>query len=344
MSSSVTVAGNTYQVPAKGDSNWGTDVSSLLVALSDPSKVFQVSTTSFNLQQDLSFGNNYGLKTVYLKSQSINPASAGYLRLGSDQNIAWRNNANNADVVLNISASDKIQIDSEQIALNKSLPPVGSILPFIGGYFADGSNGTFTNVLGNTVANVNALLNSSGWYVCDGAALNDASSSIFNGASRYLPNLTDERFLQGSTTAGGIGGSNTMIDHTHAHSLTVAAHTHTFSGTSAADGAHSHTGTTGTESTGHTHSMLADYGYGNGNYWTNSDANRSGTKQTGGTSNTHTHTFSTSTSSTHTHTYSGTTSGASASSISGTVGSGSAATSTNNRPKYLSVFYIMRVK
>jgi microcystin-dependent protein len=106
-----------------------------------------------------------------------------------------------------------------------ALPPVGSIIAYSPGYFTNGSNAGFTHqmVSANTVAAVNALLNSSGWYVCDGAALNDADSGIFNGVGRYLPNLTDERFLMGDTVAGGIGGANTMA-HTHTtgdHALTI---------------------------------------------------------------------------------------------------------------------------
>jgi hypothetical protein len=46
--------------------------------------------------------------------------------------------------------------------------------------------------------------------VCDGSALNDGSSPIFNGANRYLPNLDDSRFLMGSTTVGSTGGFNSQ--------------------------------------------------------------------------------------------------------------------------------------
>lgn len=118
-----------------------------------------------------------------------------------------------------------------------SLPPVGSIIAYSPGYFTNGSNAGFTHqmVSANTVAAVNALLNSSGWYVCDGAALNDADSGIFNGAGRYLPNLTDDRFFMGDTVAGGIGGANSNnIAHTHttgSHVLTIAEmpeHSHNF--------------------------------------------------------------------------------------------------------------------
>ena len=116
-----------------------------------------------------------------------------------------------------------------------SLPPVGSIIAYVPGYFTNGSNAGFTYrmVSANTIAAVNALLNSSGWYVCNGAALNDADSGIFNGAGRYLPNLTDDRFFMGDTVAGGIGGANSNnIAHTHTtgnHTLTVSempAHFH----------------------------------------------------------------------------------------------------------------------
>jgi len=92
--------------------------------------------------------------------------------------------------------------------------PVGAVIPFVGGYFTNGSNAGFTNVIGDTAGAINTLLNADGWYACNGAALNLAGSSIFNGAGRYLPNLTDDRFLMGSTGAGSIGGTS---DSSHTH-------------------------------------------------------------------------------------------------------------------------------
>ena len=44
--------------------------------------------------------------------------------------------------------------------------------------------------------------------MCDGSELNLPSSPIFNGAGRYLPNLTDDRFIQGDTAIGSTGGIN----------------------------------------------------------------------------------------------------------------------------------------
>ncbi len=181
-----------------------------------------------------------------------------------------------------------------------SLPPVGSIIAYSPGYFTNGSNDGFTYqmVSANTIAAVNALLNSSGWYVCNGAALNDVDSGIFNGAGRYLPNLTDDRFFMGDTVAGGIGGaSSNNIAHTHTtgnHTLTVneiPSHTHSIHCSS-------------TSGTGITAPIIDN-----------------GLPMLGGTE-------STGSGLAHNH---------------GTTGSSGSA-SLENRPLYLSCFYIMRVK
>jgi hypothetical protein len=85
--------------------------------------------------------------------------------------------------------------------LKDKLVPVGAIIPWVPGYFADGNNGSYTGV---------SITLSGDWKECDGSVLNDADSPIFNGAGRYLPNLTDDRFLMGdiSGNCGDIGGAN----------------------------------------------------------------------------------------------------------------------------------------
>jgi len=104
------------------------------------------------------------------------------------------------------------------------MAPVGTIIAWIGGYFTNGSNGGYTRVLGsaNTIAGANAYLNTYGWHVCSGAALNDANSPIYNGAGRYLPNLTDDRFIMGDTAAGATGGANY---NAHTHNLDIPSFT-----------------------------------------------------------------------------------------------------------------------
>jgi len=211
-------------------------------------------------------------------------------------------------------------------AAQNALCPVGSIVAYVPGYFTNGSNDGFTHqmVSENTVAAVNALLNSSGWYVCDGSALNDADSGIFNGVGRYLPNLTDDRFLMGDTVAGGIGGANSNdISHTHTtgnFTLTtshIPSHSHTVTVNSG--GAHTHTIPTFTF-TGSVYQNRV-YEIGGGDSQTT----------TTGSGGSHTHTAScSSVGSGNAHNHGNT----------GSAGS----SSLENRPNYLSCFYIMRVK
>lgn len=189
--------------------------------------------------------------------------------------------------------------------------PEGVIVAWNPGYYTDGSNGGYTNVLGagNTVAQANAYLNSKGWYVCDGSALNSASSTIFNGSGRYLPNLTDDRFLMGDTVAGGTGGTNTMA---HTHGVTISNHTHT---------GPSHTHDTvvpqagwGMVTTALTGLLSASNENDVYNFATNGD--RTLTSASGGNSST--------------------------SSGGGETITSDAASNTENRPLYLSCFYIMK--
>ena len=124
--------------------------------------------------------------------------------------------------------------------------PVGIVLGFIP-----------TN-LSFTIPQINALLLDFNFVVCDGSEYNNVSSPIFNGAGRYLPNLTNNRFLMGNTTVGSIGGNNYLENHKHTFTLSTDAlnyvgnindtHRHgtvgqTFSISFAGDGKHSHSHT-----------------------------------------------------------------------------------------------------
>lgn len=116
MSTTVTVNGTSYAVPAEGDSSWATDVSNLLIALATSTKVLQTSSSTFTLTTDVNFGATYGPVATYYKSRGTNPASAGVLRLANAENISWRNAANSADLSLKLSASDWLQFNSINLA------------------------------------------------------------------------------------------------------------------------------------------------------------------------------------------------------------------------------------
>lgn len=118
--------------------------------------------------------------------------------------------------------------------------PVGSVIPFMGGYFTNSLNRGFISVLGNNASEINSLLNSSGFYVCDGSACNVTISPIFNGSGRFLPNISDDRFIMGSTSIGETGGDNEYVHNhnmEHTHGIT---HTHTMSHTHNMNHTHTH--------------------------------------------------------------------------------------------------------
>jgi len=212
--------------------------------------------------------------------------------------------------------------------------PVGTILPFVPGYMTNGSNAGYVFKLGtaNTIAAVNAYLNPKGWYVCDGALLNDPDSPIFNGAGRYLPNMIDGRFFKGQNASGDPGTFGAHIhttpDHNHGKGTLVGSqptHTHNLSGNS------------GNQSQGHTHNMSGHEHH----YWKSAETSHvqgegPNPADTSGVSNDHKHSININTNA----------KGNDVVSIDGSVaGSGNlntgAASALNN---VLNILYIMRVK
>lgn len=133
-------------------------------------------------------------------------------------------------------------------------PPVGSIIAYAPGYFSAAANGGSWNTVGpsaNTISAVNTYLPAN-WRVCDGTALNDAGSPIFNGAGRYLPDLTGNRFIRGATSAGSSGGAasvtlttNELPAHTHsagsyATSIGLSGSAPSLSNNTVASASHAH--------------------------------------------------------------------------------------------------------
>lgn len=113
----------------------------------------------------------------------------------------------------------------------KAISPIGSIIAWLPGYFTDGDNGGFTGV---------SISLADFWRECNGDECNDAESPIFNGSSRFLPKLTDDRFLMGDFVIGVTGGVNlnTLTENhipRHNHSIN-----HGHSSGSSSGGIHQH--------------------------------------------------------------------------------------------------------
>jgi hypothetical protein len=106
MAVTLNVNGNYYYYPEQGDLNWGTDATDWAVAVTGG--MLQKAGGSFILQSEVDFGANYGLKSLYYKSRTTNPATSGQIRLAVSDTISFRNNANSGNLALSVNGSDQL--------------------------------------------------------------------------------------------------------------------------------------------------------------------------------------------------------------------------------------------
>lgn len=110
MSVVLTINGNSYDYPAVPDQDgWGPDATDWAVAVTNG--MLQKAGGLFQLLSETDFGTAFGLKSLYYKSRTTNPASTGALRLGVTDGIYWRNNANDGNLGLTIDGSDNLLYD-----------------------------------------------------------------------------------------------------------------------------------------------------------------------------------------------------------------------------------------
>lgn len=145
MSINVSVNNTNYVIPQVGNLNWGTQVTNWIAAASNPALVLQRVSTSFELASEVDFGAVAGIKLLSIKSEDTNPASAGFLKLGNTERLAWRNNANSADLTLGFNTSDQFVVNGSTLvgtvtSVNASGGTTG--LTFSGGPIT--STGTLT--------------------------------------------------------------------------------------------------------------------------------------------------------------------------------------------------------
>ena len=112
MSVDVNVNGVSFAYPTLNDSNWGDVASSWAVQVSNTT--LQLNAGDFSITNELNLGPNFGLKALQLETRSSNPALAGFLRLSNSDLISWRNNANDANLSLSISASDRLSFEGAE--------------------------------------------------------------------------------------------------------------------------------------------------------------------------------------------------------------------------------------
>lgn len=127
MSIALVVNGSTYNYPQTNDVGWGDNATNWASAVT--SSMLQLTGGTFQLSAEVDFGTAFGLKSLYYKSRTTSPASAGQIRLANTDTIKWRDNANAADIALNPKTSDNsilqyasldlVNVSSTQTLTNK---------------------------------------------------------------------------------------------------------------------------------------------------------------------------------------------------------------------------------
>lgn len=100
----------TYSIPVQGDLRWGPALTRYLAALG----TYSISPAGglYSLTADLNFGFNFGVIAKYFSSESNNIASAGQLRLATNDLIGWRNTGSSADLYLAVNASNQLTFNN----------------------------------------------------------------------------------------------------------------------------------------------------------------------------------------------------------------------------------------
>lgn len=111
----VTLNGQPYAVPEPNETGYGANLLSYLVALST---AFPQLGGAATLLAELDLGANFGLKALYLKSETANPAGSGFVRLAAADAVAWRNAANSADMLLAKDAGDALTYGGQNVTGN----------------------------------------------------------------------------------------------------------------------------------------------------------------------------------------------------------------------------------
>jgi hypothetical protein len=115
LSQNILFNGVVYVIPSNGDDSWGQDLTDFFIAI--PQGVLQKSGGNFTLSSDINFGANFGLLSKYFSTRTLLPASAGLLRLALSDTIAWRNNANTADLELSVNGTDELSFNGNPVQI-----------------------------------------------------------------------------------------------------------------------------------------------------------------------------------------------------------------------------------
>lgn len=215
----LSIAGVTYPLPDFSAAGWAPLINAILVALSNSNQLASGGLQALTAELDL--GPNYGIKVLSIKSEATYPATTGTIRLGTGQEIDWRNAANSGNLALLPSVSeltltfagvDLVNLTATQTLTNKTLTSPTITSPTITD--SDSWRGvTYVNSwVASTItgeSNAQYYKDSSGIVHLRGSAANGTSgTTAFTLPSGYRPQSTvwiPVIILDGSSAYQGTG-------------------------------------------------------------------------------------------------------------------------------------------
>lgn len=156
MSVNLTWGGNIIPYPENNNQNWGLSATSTIVAINK--YCLQSTGGTYSLSAPLNFGTSFGLKSLYYEGLGTTPAASGVIRLGFSETIAFRNNANSADLVLNVNAAGQLLFNGTVVSAGTG--GFGNVVGPLSS--TNGAIPSFGGTTGTVLLNTPATLDSSG--------------------------------------------------------------------------------------------------------------------------------------------------------------------------------------
>lgn len=159
------VNGGSYSYPELDDSGWGIIATAWAAAIS--TATLQKVGGTFTLTAEVDFGANYGLKSLYFKSRTVDTATSGQIRLAREDTISFRNTANNQNLALAVNGTDRLTWNGVILEVGGALTGTdgitiisGSNFTTIQGFrpeFVAASGFLQSQITGGSVTSVNSL-------------------------------------------------------------------------------------------------------------------------------------------------------------------------------------------
>lgn len=198
MAINVTYNGVSYTIPTRGELNWD----SLNPYLQALAASMPAGGSNAPLTSELDFGAAFGVKSLYYKSRTANPAAAGVVRLANGDSVSWRNVANSADLALTTNASNRLALAGvEQVDLSSAQTLTNKTLtaPVLSGSVSG------TAVLPTTVTHTQ-----SAWVTMTGLTnswVTPSASASNQGSAQYRFDSNGVVWFRGSIGAGTLGAT-----------------------------------------------------------------------------------------------------------------------------------------